>query len=181
MEDYDETRAATDTSDAQVTAATTLMACAASPSPPSSPSTRSMSYDAGFCGVDVFFAISGFVVAASLKGRERTSTKTFLVEFYARRAKRLAPALFLTILATAIGLRLVPLHERDARIAYDAALCALGGASNIFFAVLFTNEKNEKRGARPRSRRATSRRGPGTKTRSSSMMPRRTRSCTRGR
>ena len=143
MEDYDETRAATDTGDAQhrrddidglrCLAVAAVVAFHAVDG-----------YDAGFCGVDVFFAISGFVVAASLKRRERTSTKTFLVEFYARRAKRLAPALFLTILATAVGLRLVPLHERDARISYDAALCALGGASNIFFAVLFTSEKQRE-------------------------------------
>ena len=143
MDDYDETRAATDTGDAshrrddidglRCLAVAAVVAFHAVDE-----------YDAGFCGVDVFFAISGFVVAASLKRRERTSTRTFLVEFYARRAKRLAPALFLTILATAVGLKLVPLHERDARIAYDAALCALGGASNIFFAVLFTSEKKRE-------------------------------------
>jgi peptidoglycan/LPS O-acetylase OafA/YrhL len=98
-------------------------------------------YDAGFCGVDVFFAVSGFVVAASLKRRERPSTRAFLVEFYARRAKRLAPALACAIVAAAVGLRLVPLPDRDARIASDAALCALGGASNIFFAMLFARER----------------------------------------
>ena len=92
MEDYDETRAATDTDDTshrrddidglRCLAVAAVVAFHAVDE-----------YDAGFCGVDVFFAISGFVVAASLKRRERTSTKTFLVEFYARRAKRLAPDL----------------------------------------------------------------------------------------
>ena len=88
MEDYDETRAATDTGDAshrrddidglRCLAVAVVVAFHAVDA-----------YDAGFCGVDVFFAISGFVVAASLKRRERTSTRTFLVEFYGRRAKRL--------------------------------------------------------------------------------------------
>ncbi|MGP8437806.1 acyltransferase family protein [Paraburkholderia fungorum] len=55
----------------------------------------------GFIGVDVFFTISGFVVTASLLGdfsRESFSFKGF----YARRARRLAPALYLVLAATLV-------------------------------------------------------------------------------
>lgn len=53
----------------------------------------------GFTGVDVFFTISGFVVTTSILGdfaRDEFSFKGF----YARRAKRLAPALYLMLAAT---------------------------------------------------------------------------------
>lgn len=53
----------------------------------------------GFTGVDVFFTISGFVVATSILGDLRTNTFSFR-GFYARRAKRLAPALYVVLAAT---------------------------------------------------------------------------------
>ncbi|MEX3931274.1 acyltransferase family protein [Paraburkholderia phymatum] len=57
------------------------------------------SFAGGFTGVDVFFTISGFVVTTSILGDLRTGTFSF-PGFYARRAKRLAPALFLVLAAT---------------------------------------------------------------------------------
>jgi peptidoglycan/LPS O-acetylase OafA/YrhL len=56
-------------------------------------------FTGGFIGVDVFFTISGFVVTTSLLGdldRDAFSFKAF----YGRRAKRLAPALYVMLLAT---------------------------------------------------------------------------------
>jgi peptidoglycan/LPS O-acetylase OafA/YrhL len=54
----------------------------------------------GFVGVDVFFVISGFVITAML-GREWASTGQIrLAHFYARRFKRLTPALALIVFAT---------------------------------------------------------------------------------
>ena len=50
---------------------------------------------AGFVGVDVFFVVSGFVITAMLvRERERTGRTSFR-DFYARRARRLLPALAL--------------------------------------------------------------------------------------
>jgi peptidoglycan/LPS O-acetylase OafA/YrhL len=53
----------------------------------------------GFTGVDVFFTISGFVVTTSLLGDLSQEAFSFK-GFYARRAKRLAPALYLVLAAT---------------------------------------------------------------------------------
>ncbi|HEY3536531.1 MAG TPA: acyltransferase family protein [Trinickia sp.] len=53
----------------------------------------------GFTGVDVFFTISGFVVATSILGDLSHDAFSFK-GFYARRAKRLAPALYLVLAAT---------------------------------------------------------------------------------
>ncbi|WP_186317708.1 acyltransferase family protein [Curtobacterium sp. 9128] len=63
----------------------------------------------GFVGVDVFFVISGFLITGHLL-REQTATgRIALGQFWARRAKRLLPGAFLTLLATgAAVLALVP-------------------------------------------------------------------------
>ncbi|CAG4899082.1 acyltransferase family protein [Paraburkholderia gardini] len=53
----------------------------------------------GFTGVDVFFTISGFVVTTSLLGDLARDSFSFK-EFYARRAKRLAPALYAMLAVT---------------------------------------------------------------------------------
>jgi peptidoglycan/LPS O-acetylase OafA/YrhL len=54
----------------------------------------------GYVGVDVFFVISGFVITGLLL-RERTGTgKTSIVDFYARRVRRILPAATLVILVT---------------------------------------------------------------------------------
>jgi peptidoglycan/LPS O-acetylase OafA/YrhL len=54
----------------------------------------------GFLGVDVFFAISGFVVTASLLSQRRTELSQLYVGFLARRIKRLMPALTLCVAVT---------------------------------------------------------------------------------
>lgn len=56
----------------------------------------------GYLGVDVFFVISGFVIAGALVGRTDESLGAFLAGFYARRAKRLLPALVLCVTVTAL-------------------------------------------------------------------------------
>jgi peptidoglycan/LPS O-acetylase OafA/YrhL len=51
----------------------------------------------GFTGVDVFFAISGFVITAMLADELRRTGRLRLANFYARRVKRLLPALALMV------------------------------------------------------------------------------------
>lgn len=58
-----------------------------------------MAFAGGFTGVDVFFTISGFVVTTSILGDLASGTFSF-TGFYARRAKRLAPALDVMLAAT---------------------------------------------------------------------------------
>lgn len=57
---------------------------------------------AGYIGVDVFFVISGFLITSQLF-REMVRTGTIrLTQFYARRVRRLLPAGFTVLLASAV-------------------------------------------------------------------------------
>ena len=55
----------------------------------------------GFAGVDVFFVISGFLITSQLVREVERSGTVSLPRFYARRAKRLFPAAFTVLAATA--------------------------------------------------------------------------------
>ncbi|WP_313139096.1 acyltransferase family protein [Stenotrophomonas sp.] len=57
----------------------------------------------GFTGVDVFFVISGFVVSASVHRLPALSWRASMLRFYARRVRRIAPALVACLLATAVA------------------------------------------------------------------------------
>ncbi len=57
----------------------------------------------GLAGVDVFFVISGFVVSASVGGLSSISLSKFVLYFYARRVQRIAPALVVCLLTTALA------------------------------------------------------------------------------
>ncbi|MFO2461935.1 acyltransferase [Pseudomonas sp. 15FMM2] len=60
-------------------------------------------FTGGFVGVDVFFVISGFLIT-SIIWRERQAKRFSFVDFWARRARRILPALFVMIAATlAVG------------------------------------------------------------------------------
>ena len=92
----------------------------------------------GFTGVDTFFTISGYVVMSSLLQCLPTEMKfrsalAFLVSFYARRVKRLAPALvFTVVLAAGAFAVLVPPGLYEVWLSGTAALV---GFANIRFAL----------------------------------------------
>ena len=52
----------------------------------------------GFLGVDIFFAISGYVITSSLFNNNFSNFSKFLLSFYNRRFQRLFPALVVFIL-----------------------------------------------------------------------------------
>jgi peptidoglycan/LPS O-acetylase OafA/YrhL len=54
----------------------------------------------GFVGVDVFFVLSGFLITGLLVREVSSTGDVDLMEFYARRARRLLPALLVVLLAT---------------------------------------------------------------------------------
>jgi peptidoglycan/LPS O-acetylase OafA/YrhL len=55
----------------------------------------------GLLGVDIFFVLSGFLITSLLVGEWSTSGTVRFRRFYERRARRLLPALFLTMLLVA--------------------------------------------------------------------------------
>lgn len=88
----------------------------------------------GFLGVDVFFAISGFVVTASLLGQKQTGLTQLYIGFLSRRVKRLLPALALCVGVTSfVALAADPFPRHS----IETGLAALFGFANI---VLFSFE-----------------------------------------
>ncbi len=83
----------------------------------------------GFAGVDIFFVISGYLIAGILMG-ELERGQFSLLGFYERRVRRLFPALFLMLAsATIAGALLLPPAGYDA-FAHDA-FATIFFASNI--------------------------------------------------
>jgi peptidoglycan/LPS O-acetylase OafA/YrhL len=63
----------------------------------------------GFAGVDVFFAISGYVVSSSLVNHGGRGLGDFLLTFYARRIARIMPALVVCLVITsALSVLFIP-------------------------------------------------------------------------
>ena len=92
----------------------------------------------GFVGVDVFFVISGYVVAGSLLGRAAaTSTSEYLAAFYARRVKRLSPALVAVTCTMALMLAMFVDPSTEALPSYfDSGMLGLVGWANNYFATI---------------------------------------------
>ncbi len=89
---------------------------------------------AGFVGVDIFFVISGFLITGLLVEEHGRNGRVDIAAFYARRVRRLLPALLLMVLATLIvGLLLLPASGPQQHLAKSAA-AALFFVSNLFFA-----------------------------------------------
>ena len=82
----------------------------------------------GFLGVDVFFAISGFVVTSSLLNQRRTGLSHLYLGFLARRIKRLMPALTLCVAVTSV---VVLATDPFPRHSIQTGLAALFGFANI--------------------------------------------------
>ena len=82
----------------------------------------------GFVGVDVFFVVSGFLITKLNLRRIHAGTFSF-VDFYARRARRLLPAMALVVIVTlTIGGLLYSPAEQSA-LGHSAAAAALYGAN----------------------------------------------------
>src|SRR5690606_40942991 len=88
---------------------------------------------AGYVGVYIFFVISGYLITRMLYQEASSSGRIDLVDFYARRARRILPALMLVILATlATSAALLP--PAELRQAVHAGAAAFAFSANVFFA-----------------------------------------------
>ncbi|EGD44542.1 acyltransferase 3 [Nocardioidaceae bacterium Broad-1] len=92
----------------------------------------------GFVGVDVFFAISGFLITQQLMRQVRTEGRVSLLGFYARRARRILPAATVVLLATVVYAAFFLGFVRTREIALDA-LWSAAFAANFRFAALETD------------------------------------------
>ena len=86
---------------------------------------------AGFVGVDIFFVISGFLITRII-AREIVAGQFQFSAFYARRARRIIPALVAVVLFTVAG-GLVLLSPPALVLLGKQAISALFGVSNVYF------------------------------------------------
>lgn len=86
----------------------------------------------GFIGVDVFFVLSGYLITGLLLQEIRETGHIKLLKFYARRLKRLLPALLFMVFITSLlaVLLLAPLEQLSH---VDAGRAASVWLSNIYF------------------------------------------------
>ncbi len=86
-------------------------------------------FASGFVGVDIFFVISGFLIGAIIL-REAVEGRFSFARFYARRARRILPALMVVIVFTAAA-GSVLLTVNEFKDVGTLGTLALVGASNI--------------------------------------------------
>ena len=86
----------------------------------------------GFIGVDVFFVLSGYLITGLLVAEIRRTSKVDLPRFYARRARRLLPALLLVLLTTLAAGSFIQVPQ-EINFAGRAARATALYVSNIFF------------------------------------------------
>jgi len=85
----------------------------------------------GFIGVDIFFAISGFLITKTLIERPQTSALRYFTGFYRRRFLRIGPALLVNVaVVSALSAYFVPRSYLGQGI-MTTAKWAVFGASNI--------------------------------------------------
>ena len=89
----------------------------------------------GFAGVDIFFVISGFVVSLAVSKKNiNTGFVGFVIEFYARRVRRILPALIFCLVSTFIFSALLIPESWLSGGSRKAGLFAFFGLSNFALA-----------------------------------------------
>jgi len=88
----------------------------------------------GFVGVDVFFVISGFLITSILAAEARNTGTLSLRAFYARRIRRLFPAMVVVVLTTCLlgAIVLLPIFGQQQELWRSAIATALY-VSNFYF------------------------------------------------
>ncbi|ABI78773.1 acyltransferase family protein [Hyphomonas neptunium ATCC 15444] len=89
----------------------------------------------GFLGVDIFFVISGYLIGTILLkelSAPKVSFWSFILGFYARRARRILPALF-AVIVISLCLAWAILTREEMIFFSNSAAMAIAGVSNIQF------------------------------------------------
>ncbi|MET0179880.1 MAG: acyltransferase family protein [Novosphingobium sp.] len=88
-------------------------------------------FSGGYVGVDVFFVISGFLITGILL-EDVARGRFSIASFYARRARRILPALLVVLLASAVAAWIVLLPD-ELRGFSRSVVAVLGFCSNVLF------------------------------------------------
>ena len=92
----------------------------------------------GYIGVDVFFVISGFLITRLLLHERDTTGSIAFARFYARRARRLVPALLL-VTCTVIGISWWFHAPIERKMLTSTAVTTVTYVSNLWYAALATD------------------------------------------
>jgi len=90
-------------------------------------------FEAGFTGVDVFFVISGYLITRKLLDEAIPTRRVRLLGFWAKRIRRLVPAMALMVATTLVASALILLVIDLAEVARQGAAAVLY-VSNFLFA-----------------------------------------------
>jgi len=88
---------------------------------------------AGYVGVDIFFVISGYLITSLLHNEWSTTGRIDLTAFYARRVKRILPAMLVVIVATVTASTLLLSPNGEVTEVARSAAASLTFAANFFF------------------------------------------------
>lgn len=94
----------------------------------------------GYLGVDIFFVISGFVITLSLLNQQTGKFGHFMAGFYARRIRRLLPALIAFVIISSLLICLVNPNPTES---LRTGAASIFGVSNIYLFRLSTNYFSE--------------------------------------
>ena len=86
----------------------------------------------GFTGVDIFFVISGYLITGLLVREQLESGQIGVAAFYARRVRRLLPALG-TVIAVTVLIGFAALLPDEQVALAQSALASLAFAANVYF------------------------------------------------
>jgi len=89
-------------------------------------------FSGGFVGVDVFFVLSGYLITGLLVAEIQKTSKLSLLQFYARRVRRLLPASALTLVVTLL-IGAIIMAPQELNNAGHAGRATALYVSNIFF------------------------------------------------
>lgn len=87
----------------------------------------------GFVGVDIFFVISGFLISSLLIDEIARSGSINLLDFYARRIRRLLPALFVVVMSTLVAGAIMWTPLENLAGLTDSAIATAAYLSNFYF------------------------------------------------
>jgi peptidoglycan/LPS O-acetylase OafA/YrhL len=91
-------------------------------------------FSGGFIGVDVFFVLSGYLITGLLIAEIDKKASLSLLQFYARRMRRLLPACAVTLIVTML-LSVLILAPNETKFAGRAARATALYLSNVFFGI----------------------------------------------